>query len=980
MSLLVGNISFIVLVLTSIILSMIYLKNRSRPIYRSIFAAALVGLLIFSMASTSPTFVKALNEITTIATITDFSETSYESVFTEDTAGDPFYEDNFPTEIVATVGTREVTFTDLTPINERDDPNGPYTLVDGAGNTVLFYEDVPPPSDGEAAANTWVLMIPDGSGGTITVPAHDIVINSGGGPVSTEGLYPLVDPSGNPVTATVTFYDPTEIPSDAEAALRNWVLEVVDSQGSTIYVPAHEITLIEDGYGTWQPFTISAGSSLLEVVDWNGETKYVTAATTLFSGQTEWYPLVGSDGGLVTGSVTFYDTGNVPGTADASSQGWKVVYVGSDGTETTVDPEEIRLVPDGLGDWQSLVEEPDLLEVVDWDGNTITVTAATVRTLSSLGPWQPLVDSGGTLITESVTFYDQDNVPSTEDAATRGWYVEIVGTDGSTTYATVQTIRLVPATTVGPFEVDENGMITVTDWDGSERTVTATGVYTTTHEGVEGLFFSLNKPGTSLWIGLGPDEANKQLGPVDGNDIIHYYTDPDTSQETFDIVFDLDDYTDIPRLDIDGASVIRVDGECKDLVFSLDNPNALYLEDGRIVPHGHPDSAFKQSDLLIYNRDTDEIELFWRPADYGVKNPNDIDAVDVGDYDDDGMLEILFSIKSPANNQYPGITGKVEVSDIVLFDYNFDYGSSLPVTAASTFDIWLTGKDDHFDYSGDPKGGGPPDKPPTDIDALYVWKIDDDVDIGQLLLSFFDESFEFGQGDTPPRDTYGREDIIQYDTTARTASMYFDGSNYFWGGGEPQIDAVDRCVGRIVKVMGYAMIFDPQGKTYLFDPQGRPLQYNIEGLVTVNDDQGKPVIFDAQGYAYLFDASGDAYIYDLRGKASEEIEIITYIVKSTTEDPYTETLGPTAQFITCFNYTNTTSTIELKHTTITTEYEVCLDKTTTRIAETGVFTSIVYDSFMNTESTYAPLLLIGLLGFLTMHSLINAKKRKKRNK
>ena len=133
----------------------------------------------------------------------------------------------------------------------------------------------------------------------------------------------------------------------------------------------------------------------------------------------------------------------------------------------------------------------------------------------------------------------------------------------------------------------------------------------------------------------------------------------------------------------------------------------------------------------------------------------------------------------------------------------------------------------------------------------------------------------------------------------------------------------------------------------------------------------------ARGYIVYYTAEGNAVIFDLRATYEGKYEIVYYIVKRTTETPFrTPQLGPTAQFITCYNYTNRTSTIELQYTTITTTYEVCIDYGTTTTTQMTWYTSILYDSFIAPNSAYAPLVILGILALLCVQALSNKKRPK----
>ncbi|MEM3070932.1 MAG: hypothetical protein QW638_08580, partial [Candidatus Bathyarchaeia archaeon] len=81
---------------------------------RSILAALMLSVMILSAASTSPTLVKALDEITTIATITDQTTETLVSEFTDT----KYYEteetysegQQIPGEIIVEIDGTTVTF------------------------------------------------------------------------------------------------------------------------------------------------------------------------------------------------------------------------------------------------------------------------------------------------------------------------------------------------------------------------------------------------------------------------------------------------------------------------------------------------------------------------------------------------------------------------------------------------------------------------------------------------------------------------------------------------------------------------------------------------------------------------------------------------------------------------------------------------------------------------------------------------------
>ncbi|MEM2962806.1 MAG: hypothetical protein QXY01_07325, partial [Candidatus Bathyarchaeia archaeon] len=163
-----------ILVLAALLtLPMMFTRRRMPKTSRSILAALMLSVMILSAASTSPTLVKALDEITTIATITDQTTETLVSEFTDT----KYYEteetysegQQIPGEIIVEIDGTTVTFTDLRMVKEVIGPY--YPLVDDQGNIIYFYQR--PPSDKEAADEGWVIRIPYGDG-YIEVTAHEI--------------------------------------------------------------------------------------------------------------------------------------------------------------------------------------------------------------------------------------------------------------------------------------------------------------------------------------------------------------------------------------------------------------------------------------------------------------------------------------------------------------------------------------------------------------------------------------------------------------------------------------------------------------------------------------------------------------------------------------------------------------------------------------------------------------------------------------
>ncbi|MEM2865304.1 MAG: hypothetical protein QXR65_08600, partial [Candidatus Bathyarchaeia archaeon] len=264
-----------ILVLAALLtLPMMFTRRRMPKTSRSILAALMLSVMILSAASTSPTLVKALDEITTIATITDQTTETLTTEFTDE----PYYEGQpIPSEIVVTIDGKEVTFTNLQMVNERTDPNGPYTLVDGSGNTLYFYEGSLPPGDDLAADQGWVLLIPDGNGGAITVPPHNIEFHSETQTLMTEPegeeiYYVYVDDGGTTHVLTFTgaaslrevlaktcsntiYFQSDSDPIDEGDIPKGWILRIYygSGEGEYIEVPAHEVRLGESS------MTLSSG-------------------------------------------------------------------------------------------------------------------------------------------------------------------------------------------------------------------------------------------------------------------------------------------------------------------------------------------------------------------------------------------------------------------------------------------------------------------------------------------------------------------------------------------------------------------------------------------------------------------------------------------------------------------------------------------------------------------------------------------------
>jgi hypothetical protein len=260
------SVSVGLLVLAALLtFSVIATRKRYPKTSKNLFAALMIAVLFFSAASTSPTLVKALDEITTIATITDKATDTITTEFTDT----PYYEGQTPpSEITAVIDGKTVTFTNLQMVNERTDPNGPYTLVDSSGNTLYFYEGSLIPGDEMAEGQGWVLIIPDGNGGAITVPAHNIQFGEAEipklepEPEGEEILYITVidgttrvftftgDTSLREVLSkacsnTIYLQSDSDTTIDEEHIPGDWVLRIYygEGEGDFIEVPAHEVQL-----------------------------------------------------------------------------------------------------------------------------------------------------------------------------------------------------------------------------------------------------------------------------------------------------------------------------------------------------------------------------------------------------------------------------------------------------------------------------------------------------------------------------------------------------------------------------------------------------------------------------------------------------------------------------------------------------------------------------------------------------------------
>jgi hypothetical protein len=609
----------------------------------------------------------------------------------------------------------------------------------------------------------------------------------------------------------------------------------------------------------------------------------------------------------------FYETGPLPTTIQTLVDGDLVTFT---------DVAAIKTITAGTYP-VNVIGGQTLLIITDPKGQYITVTAHDIQTggAATVGPYI-LIDNNGNPVAYDVTFYDPNNPPSPSEAAASTWSL-----DATSTTLPADSITLTPFKTPqykGPYDIGSDGSITVTDWDGSttkvaaHNTLTETSIFTT-NDPDKKLLFSLKNPGESLWIGPDGDE---QISNVDGNDIIAYWRDAD-GKEHFQTIFDLNDYLDNPKakkFDIDAATCLIGPDGTRNFLISVDSPGSIDGNGKILTGPGAGVDSFKASDILYVDTSTCRVSVWWSPQEAGINNPQDIDAISVGDYTGDGILDIMLSIKTTQPGEVGSwVPGGSSASDIILVTGPISRNSPTP-----PYQEVLEGED-HFSI--------PSGNKITNMNAMEV-VIFGDTDL-QLLLSFDDLQVVAGS------KTFARDDIFLYQTKDKTASMVLQGSNYFKVGptknpnhpDDVDVDAITFCkLGYIVKYKGYAMIYN------------------------------------AMGYAYLMNIdTGTVYVIDLRGRAELSSQTLRYMVKSTSERPFTEmTQGPQAMFITCYNYINRTSTIELKHTTITTTYEVCAETTTTTSTVASWSTSIVYSGFISPDKSYTHLLLAGFLAILAL--------------